>query len=185
MRNGIFVRFIIAATLAGIAVGAGAVTSNPYQVITERNPFALRAIPPMPQTSPPEVVKPPPLEVNLTGISTLLGSPKVFLQFLNPQTKKVELSPAMNAGEAYGPIRVLSIDARNGIVRVKADDDELVLDFEHNGLKPTSSAPPATPPSAVARAPLPPEVLARLEAQRRTRLANEQGSANVMPPMPQ
>jgi hypothetical protein len=152
---------LICAIAAGFSLDAGAeLKDNPYQVIIDRNPFGLRPIPPPP---PPPDNTPPPapaLEIKLTGITTLLGPSKVFLEFTDPQTKKVERPPAMLEGDPYKDITVVSIDAENNRVKIRKGDAESWLDFEKNGIKPgtaTAAAPvphpgfpganPAVPPA--------------------------------------
>jgi len=139
--------------LAGFSAFAE-VKDNPYQVIIDRNPFALRPIPPPPVPVSNEPTNPPTVSnIKLTGISTLLGPAKVFLQYENPQTKKTEFPPGMLVGEKQGEIEVLSIDPANGIVRIRHGDAETTLDFDHNGIKAPgtggATAVPGGPPGLV------------------------------------
>jgi hypothetical protein len=77
------------------------------------------------------------MEIKLTGITTLLGSPRVFLEFTDPQTKKTDFPPPFGEGDPYKDgISIVSIDAENGKVRIKNGDAETTLDFEKNGKKP-------------------------------------------------
>ncbi len=145
-------RHKIAALLgAALAVGwsfqsRAEVKENPYQIIIDRNPFGLRPIPPPPP--PPDVTPPPPppLGVNLTGITTLLGAPKVFLEFTDPQTKKVERPPALLEGDSFKAITVVSIDSENNRVQIKNGDAESWLDFDKNGVKAAAGGAPAPVP---------------------------------------
>jgi hypothetical protein len=142
----------MAALIGGVLVAGWSfqsfaeVKDNPYQVIIDRNPFGLRPIPlptpPVDPTPPP----PPPLGIAMTGITTLLGPPKVFLEFTDQQTKKVERPSAMLEGDTYKTITVVSIDTENNRVKVKNGDAESWLDFEKNGVKPAGAGGPAPVP---------------------------------------
>ena len=100
MKSGTITGLLGGAIVAGFSLGAFAeVKENPYQVILERNPFGLRPIPIIEPPKPPEPPAPPPLEIKLTGITTLGGPPRVFLEFTDPQTKKVDRPSPMNEGE--------------------------------------------------------------------------------------
>ena len=121
---------------------------NPYQVIIDRNPFALRPIPPPPpppdNTPPP----PPPMEIKITGLTTLLGPPKVFLEFTDPQTKKVDRPSPMSEGDSYKDnISIVSIDTDNERVKIRVGETESWIDFDKNGIKPagTAAATPVPP----------------------------------------
>ena len=118
------------------------VKENPYQVIIDRNPFNLRPIPPPAVAVAVETNAPPtpPPEIKLTGITTLSGSPKAFLQVEDKQTKKAAFPPPLAAGDNYNEIMVVSIDVENNTVRIKNGDAETTLDFEKNGVKPAAVA---------------------------------------------
>ncbi len=145
-------RRTLTALISGILAAAGSLQvqaemkDNPYQVIVDRNPFGLRPIPP--PAAPPDNTPPPPpaLDIKLTGITTLLGPSKVFLEFTDPQSKKVDRPSAMLEGETYSKagITVVAIDPENNRVKIKTGDAESWLDFEKNGIKPGST--PSTPP---------------------------------------
>ena len=122
------------------------VKENPYQIIIDRNPFGLRPIPPPPVPPNNEPPPPPPLGVAMTGITTLLGPPKVFLEFTDPQTKKVERPSALLEGDSFKGITVVSIDSENNRVRIKNGDAESWLDFEKNGVKAAGGGAPAPVP---------------------------------------
>ena len=149
MKHGTIKGLLGGVIVAGFSLGAYAeLQDNPYQVIIERNPFGLRPIPPPPPPPQPEAPPaPPPPDIKLTGISTLLGDPKVFLEFTDAQTKKVDRPPALLVGGEFKDVTVLSIDPENGIVRVRIGDKDISLDFEHNGIKPSGAvaAAPGVP----------------------------------------
>lgn len=119
---------------------------NPYQIIIDRNPFGLKPIPPPPvavvETNAPAT---PPPEIKLTGITTLLGSPRVMLQVEDKQTKKF-LFPTMTEGDSENGITIVAIDTENMKVRIRNGDAETTLDFKNNGVKPGSGGVATTPP---------------------------------------
>lgn len=141
------------AALLGAALATGwsfparaEVKDNPYQIIIERNPFGLRPVPPPPVPPDPTPPPPPPQSVFMTGITTLLGPPKVFLELKDPQTQKIERPSALLEGETFKSVTVVSIDAENNRVKVKNGDAELWLDFEKNGVKSGGGGAPAPVP---------------------------------------
>ena len=142
MKSGTIRGLLGAAIVAGFSISAFAeIKENPYQVIIDRNPFNLRPIPP-PPPPPTETNAPaePPPEVKLTGITTLLGTPKVFLQLEDKKTKKPSFPPPMAAGDSEDGITIVSIDTENLKVRIKNGDAETTLDFKNNGVKPGGAA---------------------------------------------
>jgi hypothetical protein len=151
MKRGTSALLLGAIGLAGLSLGLFAdVTENPYQVIIDRNPFNLRPIPPPSVATAVETNAPPPPapEIKLTGITTLSGAPKVFLQVEDKQTKKPEFPPPLAAGDNFHEITVVSIDVDNNTVRIKNGDAETTLDFEKNGVKAAVAATPVPQPGA-------------------------------------
>ena len=148
MKRGTITGLLGGIIVAGFSLGAFAeVKDNPYQVIIDRNPFGLKPIPPPPP--PPDNTPPPPpaLEIKLTGITTLLGPPRVFLEFTDPQSKKTDRPPPLGEGDPYKDgISVVAIDAENGKVKIRNGDTETTLDFEKNGIKPGAVASAAPVP---------------------------------------
>ncbi len=147
MKRGTITGLLGGVIVAGFSLGAFAeVKDNPYQVIIDRNPFGLKPIPPPP--APPDNTPPPApvLEIKLTGITTLLGPPRVFLEFTDPQSKKTDRPPPLGEGDPYKDnISIVSIDAENGRVKIKNGDAETTLDFEKNGIKPGGAVAAAAP----------------------------------------
>jgi hypothetical protein len=195
--------------LAWTGVNAAAdLKDNPYRVISVRNPFALRAVPLEKVIEQPQAPAAPTVEILLTGVATLLdGSPRAILEFFDPQTKKSDRPSPFREGDRYNEhIRIVSIDAALGLVRISKDGLEMTLDFEKNGIKegttkPSASAPrppvanvppPVTPgrlivndrQTAAAPALTPQEVLARLHAERLLHQQQNPSAANIFPPPP-
>ena len=138
------------AVLASSLVGALAeVKDNPYQVIVNRNAFALK--PPPPPTPPTPAEPPPsPVEVFLTGISTLGGTKKVLLQITDKSPSKggkTEFPPPLVEGDVQGRIKVVSIDPEKGAVAIKIDGNEKTLGFEKDASKAGGAAP--NPPAMI------------------------------------
>ena len=161
MKRGTITGLLGGVIVAGFSLGTFAeVKDNPYQVIIDRNPFGLKPIPPPPP--PPDNTPPPPpaLEIKLTGITTLLGPARVFLEFTDPQSKKTDRPAPLAEGESYKDnISIVSIDAENGRVKIKNGDAETTLDFEKNGIKPggaVAAAAPVPHPGLPGLNPIPP-----------------------------
>jgi hypothetical protein len=148
MKRGTSINVLVAAVIGAFCLSAAAeVKDNPYQIIIDRNPFALKPIPPPPpaaaetNSTPP----PPPVDVKLTGITTLLGPPKVFLEIINTQTKKTERPSGMLVGEKQHDVEILAVDVLANTVRIRNGDAETTLDFVNNGVKPAGGPTPGVP----------------------------------------
>ncbi|HTD68225.1 MAG TPA: hypothetical protein VK846_17005 [Candidatus Limnocylindria bacterium] len=150
MKSGTITGLLSGIILGGFSLGAFAeLKDNPYQVIVDRNPFGLKPVPIVEPPKPPDVPAPPPLDIKLTGITTLLGPPRALLEFTDPQTKKTDRPSPFVEGDVYkDSITIVSIDAENNRVRIKNGDAETTLDFDKNGIKPNlaASAPPVAHP---------------------------------------
>lgn len=138
------------------AISPGA-SDNPYQAIVERNVFALKPPPPPPN---PEDNKPPPPKVTLTGIlATLTGTNALMKVQLpaKPGKPAEEQSLMMREGERNGEIEVVSIDAKEGLVRLTNYGTFMVVAFDRDAKPPTGPAPVpgagAVPPPATSGAP--------------------------------
>jgi hypothetical protein len=112
----------------------------------ERNVFGLK---PPPAPPDPEVNKPPPPKITLTGITTILGNKRALLKFTPPVTKAGE-QPKEQAftlaeGQGEGGLEVLEIDEKAGTVKVNNYGTVATIDFESNGVKTQPGAPGAPP----------------------------------------
>lgn len=126
-----------------------AVEDGRFGNIERRNVFGLKPAPPPPDLAAVEPPKPA-TSVKLTGIISF-GMLKAILQ-LSEQGKPGE-AKILTVGDTEGPIEVKAIDAEAGTVTINNNGQELVLNFEKDGIKPTGgpapgapSAPPAPPP---------------------------------------
>lgn len=123
------------------------VGDNPYGMIVERNAFALKP-PPPPQTNAPVQPPAPPVDVFLTGISTLGGTAKVLLQIHDKAPgKKPEFPPPLKEGDVQDRVEVVSINAEAGSVEIKLDGKDRTLTFEKDSPKSTAAAPAAVNPA--------------------------------------
>jgi hypothetical protein len=126
-------RFLIAAT-----------SGNPYQVIAERNVFALRP-PPLGGPDPPPAPLP---KVVPDGITTILGVKQALLQVYSPARPPEpakEVSCVLRVGQREGPIEVLAIDEAMGSVEVNNSGTIMVLTLDRDGPRQQISPMPPTP----------------------------------------
>ena len=198
-------RIIAGILLAGPGFDAAAdVRDNPYQTISARNVFALRAIPKNEPQEPLQVPTAPLLEIKLTGVATSPdGSPFTILEFFHPQTKKTDRPSPFREGDRYNEhIQIVGIDAARGVVHIRKDGSISTLDFERNGIKEGSTAPPIAPPRVpTANVPQPilqgrgihggksdapatirPDAEPRIAAQRLLFQQQNPSAANIFPP---
>src|SRR5438874_1559932 len=126
-------------------------TSNPYQGIVDRNVFGLK--PPPPPTPPPEQPKPP-LNIVLSGITTLSGKKRCFISVTGPPKAGAPTIPEsmmLTEGQRQGDIEIVSIDEKGGIVNLKQGGSAETISFDKNGVKggppppAMAGAPPAMP----------------------------------------
>lgn len=128
--------------------GAHALTAdNPYATIVQRNAFALK--PP----TPPPVITPPPTpasNVELRGITTLLGRPQVLLNFKvpgKPPEPPKDRSLVLDIGQREGDVEVLEINPAAGTIRIRNQGNEVAMNLKDNASKP-QVVPGLTAPSA-------------------------------------
>jgi hypothetical protein len=121
----------LCAELPAVADGA-----NPYQAIADRNVFGLH--PPTKQDTTPEVVKPPPPNITLSGIWTFGGKKEAVLRAMVPskpgEQPKLQ-SFIMSEGQREGEIEVIQIDEKNLKVMVNNFGNTMTLDFDKNGVR--------------------------------------------------
>lgn len=163
---------ILCSALVFAAISAAALTSgdHPYTGIVERNVFALK--PPTPVTNAPAVAASLPANIELRGITTILGRPQVLLNLkvpARPPEPPKDRSLVMDSGQREGDVEVLEINAAAGSVRLRNQGTELAMNLKDNAAKPQFSgvAPTAAlpgvppvpgvipPPTAVPNNPVP------------------------------
>jgi len=151
----------IPAFLVGLVVGVGQCAVNPYsEAITNRNVFALKEPPPPPAQTE---VSPPAAKITLIGIANVMGRRKAVLKAETGRPKPaIAGQPApgqeppivLEEGGMLDGISLVSIDERNGSVKVDNNGEVLVLTFERDGLKaPSGAASPTQSPGLPNRQP--------------------------------
>ena len=121
--------------------GRGADTAgNPYKIIALRNIFGLRPPPPPQKVEAPSVPLP---NIVLTGITTILGEKRAFLEITSlarpPQPPKPQ-SCILTEGQREGDVQVVQIDPKAESVKILNSGVEMLLTFDKNGRKPTTVA---------------------------------------------
>ena len=109
----------------------------PYESIAGRNVFKLQ--PPLPPVPP---LQPPPLKavpkVMVTGVTDICGRRQVLAEVSEPGRPAIKL--VLAEGEEAGPVQVLHIDVRCGLVNVRIQGEESTLALH------SLSVPAAPPP---------------------------------------
>ncbi len=136
MRSRLIALFI-ASLLGAHAVAAETHPANPYSRIALRNVFGLKPIPPAPKPAPPAPAVP---AITLTGISTILGDKRVFLEIApipKPGAPPSPRSLMLKEGQQQDDIKILEIEPSAQLVKVLCSGTPLDLTFEKNGRKST------------------------------------------------
>lgn len=138
---------LLAICLSGVVLSAPAlVADNPYSTIVERNAFALKPPTPPAVVTPPA---PPASNVELRGITTLLGRPQVLLNFKmpgKPPEPPKDRSLVMDVGQREGEVEVLEINPATGSIRIRNQGNELAMNLKDNAVKPTTTVAPVPVP---------------------------------------
>lgn len=114
---------------------------NPFKSIVTRNPFGLIPTP----VAPPAVeAPPPPSNIKLTGITTILGIKNALLMVQEPGPGGKSQSYILTEGQREGQIEVMAIDNIAGTVKVSNAGTVATLSFDKDGLK-APTAPAALP----------------------------------------
>ena len=120
---------------------------NPYLSVVDRNPFGLKPPPPPPPETPPQPVVPL-AKVVLTGITSVFGPPRAFVEITEQEPGKTPnvRRPIMCQGDREGSIEIISIDVANTSIRIKNGGIETNVVFEvaktSTGPAPGLGAPP-------------------------------------------
>lgn len=136
---------VVLALLPGrLRAEAVTVDQSRYQLIIDRNPFALKDPPPPPAAPPP--TNPPPVEVNLkvSGFSVTPDGTHVHLVVPPTPGKNTNaIYWRLAAGERQGDVEVVSIDYSAGEVTVVNAGQRAILNLEEH-------SPAAVGPAVVA-----------------------------------
>src|SRR5579872_1105215 len=107
--------------------------NDSYGAIVERNIFGLKD----PPSAPPvaiTITSPPPLNIKLTGITTILGNKRSLFLVQEPASPGKppgrEESYILTEGQSQGLLSVLEINEKSGTVRIKNDGKISVITFE-------------------------------------------------------
>lgn len=125
------VAVVLPLCLLTLVLAANAVAVSPYDSIVGRNVFGLK--PPATNAAPPVVNPAAAVTIKLQGISTILGRRQVLLKVntaARPPEPAREQSYLLNEGERDGELEVVEIDALNGVVKLKNNDEPLSLSMQ-------------------------------------------------------
>lgn len=134
----------------GVRPATAGVSRNPYEWIAERNPFGLRAPAPVDDTPVLPPIPPPPLAtVELTGITSVLATPRALLEIV-PGPGKPMLKPILGMGERVDLVEVISINVEKGEVVLR--NGSVVTNVSLRVAKSGTPPPPpgGTPPRLIA-----------------------------------
>lgn len=107
-----------------------------FDAISQRNIFDLTPIPPI---EPPKAAdtNPPPPNVTLIGLSTILGSDQAIF-ILKPQAARASAQPnseetiVMNVGERHGVLELLAMNMKDGTARIRNEGAESTITIRTN-----------------------------------------------------
>ena len=122
----------------------GSAEENPYSAIVERNVFDLK--PPPKPSAADEKTNTPPLNVRLTGITTILGNKRALFMVQEGSApgkrgaQNKEESYIMTEGQRQGALEVLEIDVKGETVKIKNDGIVSTIPIE---VPKPQNAPPA------------------------------------------
>jgi hypothetical protein len=119
---------------------------NPYRRIALRNVFGLRAQPAAQPVAPPT---PPLPKMTLTGITTIFGMKRAFLEITplaKPGVPAVPKSCMLKEGDHEGEVQIKEIDPKSEVVKVSCSGTMVTLTFDKNGRKSVASTGSAARP---------------------------------------
>ena len=109
----------------------------PYEFIAGRNVFKLQPLPvPIPPVQPTSPKAMP--QVIVTGMIDVCGRKRVLSEISEPGSPAIK--QVLSEGEEAGPVQVLHIDVRRGLVNVRIHGEESTLALH------SPSVPAARPP---------------------------------------
>lgn len=126
------------------STNAPGTNEGPYSAIWLRNVFDLKPVPP-PATEDPKTNAPPP-NVELTGITTILGNKRALFLVTEQVPGKPPGKPEsyiLTEGERQGILEVLEINVKAGTVKIKNEGNISTITFTTN--KTVLNAPPGAP----------------------------------------
>lgn len=167
--------FLSSAT-GGVALAG--VEVNRFEAILETNPFRLRPVPPpQPEAPPPAPPAAPLAVVELTGVTSILGSHRALFE-ITPGPGKPTVRPILKEGERVDSVELVSIDITRGEVTIRNGTVLTNLPLKvAKASTPTSPGPvPGAPPGVGAGGP---GIGQRMEAAFNGRLAEPANAAGT------
>ena len=121
---------------AGLSDALSVTKDAPYEFIAGRIVFKLQPpLPPVPPLQPPRLKAVP--KVMVTGVTDICGRRQVLAEVSEPGRPAIK--PVLSEGEEAGPVQVLHIDVRRGLVNVRIHGEASTLTL------PSASVPAAPP----------------------------------------
>jgi hypothetical protein len=111
------------------------VEGSPYNGIAQRNLFGLRA-PVIANTAAPTAPVALP-KLTLTGITTIFGKRVAFITLAAIKPGQAPESFMLAEGQGFNGVEITGIDERAGVVKVMNHGMAQVLDFDHDGVRPS------------------------------------------------
>ena len=140
---------VVAILLLSSATGCVALAGvdvNRFESILETDPFRLRPTPPpQPEAPPPAPPAAPPAVVELTGVTSILGSHRALFE-ITPGPGKPTVRPIMKEGERVESIELVSIDIARGEVTIRNGTVLTNLPLKIARASGPASPPPGAPP---------------------------------------
>ena len=121
---------------AGLSDALSVTKDAPYDFIAGRNVFNLQPLPapfPLVQPASPKAIP----HMIVTGMIDVCGRKRVLAEISDPGRPAIKL--VLAEGEEAGPVQVLHIDVRRGLVNVRIHGEESALALHSPSV---SAAPP-------------------------------------------
>jgi hypothetical protein len=133
-------------------------SDGPYSAIWLRNVFDLKPEPPPPP--PNEKTNLPPPNVELTGITTLLGTKRALFMVQEPASAGKpagkEESYILTEGQRQGMLEVMEINPKSKMVTIKVEQQVSTITFKTNkvAIGPQGGVPAGAPGGGIPRPPM-------------------------------
>ena len=151
MRGGIMLVCVLSSLVLCARANTIAAGSQdfPYNDITNRNVFNLKAPPP---PVDPKSLEPPPPKITLTGITTILGNKRALMKApvpAKPPEPARDQSYILTEGQRDGDIEVLEINEKAATVKVNNHGTIQTLAFDTNSIAKQTSGGVPPPPGSI------------------------------------
>lgn len=125
--------------------GTGQSQVDFYQDIVKRNAFGLKPYQPLPDPSTNKAPEAP-INVEFTGITSSDGVKKAYFRIPDTTKPNMFLFPMIAEGEKEYGIEVMSVNEKDGAVKITHQGSVRTLTFAANGNKASNVGLPAMPP---------------------------------------